>query len=124
MHRYHPLAAMKEISLQKLSDYPLALTIKEMHARAIFDNFLLTNKQKVEPQLELNDINIMFQLIKTKHWISILPKSTIINEKELKAVPFVEKGLNMRAALMWLKDNYQKKAVTEFSQMLLKDLKG
>jgi len=25
---------------------------------------------------------------------------------------------------MWLKDNYQKKAVTEFSQMLLKDLKG
>jgi len=25
---------------------------------------------------------------------------------------------------MWLKDNYQKKAVTEFSQMLLKNLKG
>jgi hypothetical protein len=25
---------------------------------------------------------------------------------------------------MWLKDNYQKKAVTEFSEILLKNLKG
>ena len=124
LHKNHPLAAMKEIPLQALSNYPLALTIKEMHARAIMDNYLMTNKQKLEPQLELNDINILFQLIKTRHWTSILPKSTIINEKELKAVPLAEKELKMRAALMWLKDNYQKKAVMEFTEMLLQDLKG
>lgn len=124
LHRHHPLAAMKEVPLKTLGDYPLALTIKGMHARAITDNYLQMTNQKLEPQLELNDINILFQLIKTKHWTSILPKSTIINEKELKAVPLAEKGFNMRAALMWLKDNYQKKAVTEFSEMLLKNLKG
>lgn len=124
LHRHHPLAAMKEVPLKTLGDYPLALTVKGMHARAITDNYLQMTNQKLEPQLELNDINILFQLIKTKHWTSILPKSTIINEKELKAVPLAEKGFNMRAALMWLKDNYQKKAVTEFSQMLLKNLKG
>ncbi|WP_321437781.1 LysR substrate-binding domain-containing protein [uncultured Bacteroides sp.] len=124
LHRHHSLAAMKEIPLQMLRNYPLALTTKEMHARAILDNYLVMNKQKLEPQMELNDINILFQLIKTKHWTSLLPMSTIINEKELKAVPLAEKELKMQAALMWLKDNYQKKAVTEFTQMLLKKLKG
>lgn len=124
LHRHHSLAAMKEIPLQMLRNYPLALTNKEMHARAILDNYLVMNKQKLEPQMELNDINILFQLIKTKHWTSLLPMSTIINEKELKAVPLAEKELKMQAALMWLKDNYQKKAVTEFTQMLLKNLKG
>lgn len=122
VHRHHPLAALKEIPLKILGNYPLALTIKGMHARAIMDNYLQRTQQKLEPQLELNDINMLFRLIKTKHWISILPKSTIINENELKAVPLVEKELKMRAALMWLKDNYQKKAVEEFSRMLLNNL--
>jgi LysR family transcriptional regulator, cyn operon transcriptional activator len=124
LHKHHSLAARKEINLQALRDYPLALTIKGMHAREILDYHLLMNKEKLEPQIELNDINILFQLIKTKHWTSILPISTITNEKEIKAVPLAEKGIKMRAALMSLKDNYQKKSVTEFSQMLLKDLKG
>jgi LysR family cyn operon transcriptional activator len=91
LHHHHSLAAMKEIPLQVLCNYPLALTIRGMHARAILDNYLLMNKQKLEPQIELNDINILFQLVKTGHWVSILPKSTIINEKELIAVPLTEK---------------------------------
>ncbi len=124
LHRHHSLAAMKEISLQMLRDYPLALTTKGMHVRAILENYLLMNRQKLEPQIEVNDVNILFQLVKTLHWTSILPMSTITNEKELKAVPLAEKELKMRAALMWLKDNYQKKAVIEFTQMLLKNLKG
>ena len=123
LHRHHSLAAMKEISLQMLQNYPLVLTTKGMHARAILENYLVTTGQELEPQIEVNDVNILFQLIKTIHWTSILPMSTIINEKELKAVPLAEKGLMMRAALMWLKDNYQKKAVMEFSRMLLKHLK-
>jgi LysR family cyn operon transcriptional activator len=124
LHRHHSLAARKEISLQMLQDYPLVLASKGMQARTLLENYLLMNSQELEPQMEVNDVNILFQLIKTIHWASILPKSTIINEEELKAVPLAEKELKTRAALMWLKDNYQKKAVMEFTQMLLKDLKG
>jgi LysR family cyn operon transcriptional activator len=124
LHRHHSLAAMKEISLQTLQQYPLVLASKGMQARAILENYLMMNSQELEPQIEVNDVNILFQLIKTIHWTSILPKSTIINEKELKAIPLTEKGLKTRAALMWLKDNYQKKAVMEFTEMLLKNLKG
>lgn len=123
MHRNHSLAAMKEISFEMLKSYSLALPAKGMHARELFENGLLIHKRQLKPQVELNDVNILFQLIKTKHWISILPQSTIINEEALKAIQLCEWKIEMRAALMSLKDNYQKNAAKEFTSMLLKILK-
>lgn len=71
------------------------------------------------PHVELNEANILLQLVKTGHWITILSKATIYGLEDLKAVPIAEKGFEMHASLLWLKGSYQKKSIQEFIHLLL-----
>lgn len=120
VHHHHPLAALKQVSLNQVDKFPLVLPSKGLNARSILDRALEAHNLSLSPQVELNEVNILFHLIKTKHWITVLSSATVHNEPDLKAVPLKEK-VGMHAALLWLKDGYQKNSAREFMRMLAQE---
>lgn len=121
VHQHHPLAALKRIPLSYINNYPLVLPSVGMNARIILDSVLQASHITLNPQVELNEVNILLQMVRTKHWVTVLSKATIHGDKEMKAIPIQEKGTEMHAALLWLKDGYQKNATREFIRMLMQD---
>lgn len=119
VHPHHPLAALKKVSLEKIKEYPLVLPSPGLNARSVLDNVLHAKQMELSPQVELNEANILLQLVKTGHWVTILSKATIYGLEDLKAVPITEKGFEMHASLLWLKGSYQKKSAQEFIHLLL-----
>lgn len=117
VHHHHPLAALKQVSLGQLDKYPLVLPSEGLNARSLLDQTLAAKGIRLSPQVELNEVNILFHLVKTKHWVTVLSSATVRNEPELKAVPLKEK-VEMHAALLWIKDSYQKNSAREFMRML------
>lgn len=122
VHKEHPLAKREELSLNDLQGWSLALPERGMHARDVLEGRFPDKMRQLQVQLELNDINILYKLIHTKHWISVMPLSTKKDEKDLVAIRLTEAHTDIKAALYWRKDSYRKIAAETFIGMLLKDL--
>ncbi|MCI1778425.1 MAG: LysR family transcriptional regulator [Bacteroidales bacterium] len=110
----HPLASSGSVSQDKINEYQLALPAKGMHARTILDSSLFANHVILHPQIELNDVSMLLRLVDTGKWITILSASTIVGHDTLKAVPLYNINYEMQAALLWMKDSYQKFSAREF----------
>ena len=117
---HHPLAAFKKVSLDVLNTYPLVLPSGGMHARAILDNLLTAHRTTLHCHVELNEVNILLNLVRTGHWATVLSNATVIGQEGLKAVPLAEKSLEMQASLLWLNGSYKKHSAQEFIKMLIK----
>lgn len=122
VHKDHPLAKLPQVSPEALSEYRLALPERGMHVRDIVEERFPELMKKVNPQLELNDVNILYQLINTRHWISIMPQSIERDDKELRAIKLVGTNTEIRAALYWRKGRCHKMAAQIFIEMLEKSL--
>ncbi|MDH6357364.1 LysR family transcriptional regulator [Parabacteroides sp. PF5-9] len=116
-HKDHPIAKYDQISLDALTEYPLALPESGMHVRDILEERFPEIIQTLNTQLELNDVNILYQLVCTKHWISIMPRSIQKDHNRIKAIKLSEKNTNMTAAVYWKKGGYRKKTVEVFMKM-------
>ena len=123
IHKHHPLAALKSISLAKLSDTPLALLSKDFTARTIFDTLTQEKGLKIKPDIELNEVNILHSFIKSGRWATVLSQATIYGKQELKAIPLSGTGCTMKAALVTLKNAYKKNSVCAFSEIVLEHSK-
>lgn len=120
VHAYHPLAALKRVSLAQLERYPLVLPSNGLSARSTLDSLLQSHSYVLKPQMELNEVNILLRLVRTRHWVTVLSSATVHNESDLKAVPLTEK-VEMHASLLWMKDSFQKNSAREFMNMLSKE---
>ena len=118
VHRNHPLAALKRVKLAQLNNYPLALPSVGLNARSILDNVLGYKHTELNPQIELNEANILLQLVSTKHFVTVLSSASVRDRDDLVAIPIAEKGFDMHAALLWLRDSYQKNSTQEFIRLI------
>ena len=64
VHKDHPLAKLEQVSLTALRAYRLALPEKGMHVRDVIEERFPDILQELDAQLELNDVNILYQLIR------------------------------------------------------------
>ncbi|MDP4185021.1 MAG: LysR family transcriptional regulator substrate-binding protein [Bacteroidota bacterium] len=122
VHKNHPLAKLDKISLNSLRGYSLALPERGMHVRDILEERFPDIMQNLKVQLELNDVNILYQLINTNHWISIMPQSTERDDENLRAVKLNESNTDVQAALYCRKGSYYRNAAKVFIEMLQKSL--
>lgn len=122
VHKDHPLAKLEQVSLTALRVYRLALPEKGMHVRDVIEERFPDILQELDAQLELNDVNILYQLINTKHWVSIMPQSLERDAPNIRAIRLSEKNAEIRAALYWRKGRYHKAAAKIFIEMLQKSL--
>ncbi len=123
VHKDHPWATYQSIDLNKLKEVSLALLSKDFTARTILDTLAQEKGLKLSQHIELNEVNILLQLVKSERWITVLSQATIFGKKELKAIPIKETGCSMNAAFITLKNAYKKKTVIAFAEILLKRTK-
>ncbi|TKG96869.1 LysR family transcriptional regulator [Puteibacter caeruleilacunae] len=121
VHKNHPLSKSKRISIDEIKQYPLALPSKGLHARSKLDASLYANRTTLHPKIELNEANILLQLVETGDWITILSSSTIFGQKNFKAIPLAGDSFDMQAALLWIRDSYQKFSAKEFIKIMLEE---
>ncbi len=118
VHQSHPLSKYQHISIKEINKYALALPSKGLHARTVLDYSLLAKHTTIEPRIELNEANMLLHLVETAQWITVLSASTILGQKNLKAIPIAEKNAEMQAAFLWIKESYQKFSAQEFIKII------
>ena len=70
----HPLAKAKKVDIEKLLDYPLLLTEKNMSYRAILDEILAARGLETTPAMETGDTQLICSLLRQEIGISYLPE--------------------------------------------------
>ena len=91
VHENHPVAIRKHFSLSDLNEFPVIFLDKELYTRKVIDRMLAQYKVKVKPQIEVNSTPLLLDMLRTGHWISILPQDMTVSSPDLKAVPIEEK---------------------------------
>ena len=114
----HPLAQKKNLTLADLTEYPFVTFLKGTYTRSTIDRFFSKNEQKLEPQIEVNDTNIILNLVHTGHWISILSPLSIQHKGPYVAIPIRGEQEYLSVCVMWVKG----KSKQNLSQTLLHEL--
>lgn len=114
----HSLAHKKHITLQELEAYDIALPAKGLQARNAFENLISGHNSSFNIRAELNEVNILLELIRRNHLVTVLAEATIHDEKGVKAIPIDMTGNEMTGCVHTLKDSYHKRSMQEFIRML------
>lgn len=117
-HEHHPVAVRKRFSLADLNEFPLVFLEKELYTRKVIDRMLAQYKVKVKPQIEVNSTPLLLEMLRTGHWITILPQDATVGSPGLKAVPIKEKTEMMHVCLLSLKGKRHSLLAEKFLDVL------
>lgn len=114
----HPLARQKSLSLAELQRYSLALPTRGLQARNAFERMIGGNISKYKVKAEMNNVDMLFKVIRESNYVTILSESTVIDERGLVAVPLDVSDNEMEGCVHLLKNSYVKNSVQEFIRLL------
>lgn len=117
VRRGHPLSALREVKLEQLNDYSLALPTSTFYARSVLDALAAQQGVNLQPKVEMNGALLLQQLVRSGYWVSVMSGASTFGIDDLVAVPIAGKLL-LHTAIITLKDAYEKKAVREFCDLL------
>ncbi len=117
-HESHPAAIRKHFSLPDLNEFPVAFLDRELYTRKVIDRMLARYGVRVNPQIEVDSTPLLLDMLRTGHWISILPQDMAEGSRDLKAVPIKEKTEMMHASLLSLKGKRHSLLTGKFIEML------
>lgn len=117
-HINHPVAIRKQFSLSDLTEFPVIFLEKELYTRKVIDRMLAQYKVKVKPQIEVNSTPLLLEMLRTGHWISILPQDVVVSSPDLKAIPIKEKVEWMHICLLSLKGKRHSLLSEKFLEIL------
>ncbi|OOQ56951.1 LysR substrate-binding domain-containing protein [Mucilaginibacter pedocola] len=119
VHRDHPLASKRHISIKLLQGMHLLLPSAGYSIRNYLDSAL--TKQGVTPdvRMEVNDINTLLQLVSSGKWATVLMASSIFDHPELVAVEIKADGMARFGTITWPLEAYRKKAALKLSECLI-----
>jgi LysR family cyn operon transcriptional activator len=118
VNEYHPLVGRQSVTLSELSRYNLALPSRGLQARNAFEDIIAGKDYAFRVKLEINNIHMLFRLIRSTQFVTVLSESTVINEQGVTAVKIDEPGNVMVGCIHTLKDAYLKASAKEFVKML------
>lgn len=73
----------KITTLEQLTDYPLLMLEKDTTTRKFFDNLLAKYDVKLEPEIELNSVDLLIEMAKISLGISFVPNYCLANKQDL-----------------------------------------
>ena len=114
----HPLARLSSIKLSELERYDLILPCKGLQARNAFDYLIEGKDLDFKIMVEVNNVNIIFDLLHRSNLVTVLSESTTILEKGMRAIPIDAADNEMDGCIHILKDAYMKNSAQEFIRML------
>ena len=118
MGECHPMAHRKLISLKELEPYSLALPAVGLQARHAFEKVINGCDLSLKIKAEINNVNLLFKLIRQSTYITILAQSAVVGENGLKAIPTESPLGYMEGCIHTLHNSYTKHAAREFIRML------
>jgi len=114
----HPLARQSSVKLTELERYDLILPSKGLQARNAFEHMVDGKDLDFKIMVEVNNVNIIFDLLSRSNLVTILSESTVIHQDGMKAVPIDTTDNEMDGCIHILKDAYMKNSAQEFIRML------
>lgn len=112
------LKNLKSISLKELIKLPLALPSTGFSTRKHFDSIVKKNNLLLDVSLEVNDIPMLLDVIKTGTHYTVLAKTTVRDIDFIKAIPITAPKIVRKGMLISVKGVYVKKAFKEFYKII------
>ena len=114
----HPLARQQHVTLADLERYDLILPTPGLQARNAFDHLVEGHDINFRIMVEVNNVNVIFDLLHRSQLVSILSESTTLTQQGMKAVPIDMEGNEMDGCVHLLKGAYMKSSAQEFIRMV------
>ena len=114
----HPIAKQKLVTLDEIDRFDLALPTKGLQARNALEKMLANTRHCLDAKIEMNNVSLLFKVIRESNYVTILSESTVIDQRELVAVPLDVPGNDMEGCIHVLKNSYIKASSREFIRML------
>lgn len=118
VNKSHPLARLSSVKLSELERFDMVLPTKGLQARNAFDHLVEGSEYSFKICVEVNNVNIIFDLLHQSNFVTILSESTVVHEEGLRAIPIDVAGNEMDGCIHLLKDSYMKGSAQEFIRML------
>ena len=115
----HPLANNESFSIEDLRPHHLAMPTRETQARSAFDRVFPHENNKLNIQVEINDVNGLLDIVRTTRMLTVLSEATLYQKGGLKAVPLKASDTQMKGCVLTLKKAYRKRSADEFIQLLI-----
>jgi len=114
----HPLADNATLSLEDIRPQRIAMPAKETQARNAFDSMFPGELNKLDVQIEINEVNVLLDLVRATKMITFLSEATLYQKGGLKAIPLEAPNTQMEGCVHTLKKVYRKRAADEFIRIL------
>lgn len=108
----------KEVSVQDLSRFPLALPSKGLQARDTLEDVLFAQNVNLDIRLEINSVRSLLDLVGSSHLVTILSEEAINQVHGFEAVPIGHPDGRMDGCYHYLKGSYHKNAAQKFVEFL------
>lgn len=118
VNEQHPIAKYKSVTFDDIARFDFALPAKGMQARNALEKTLANTGHHFKVKIEMNNVHLLFKVIRESSYVTILSESTVIDERELVAVPLDVPGNDMEGCIHVLKNSYMKASAREFIRML------
>ena len=118
VNEQHPIAKYKSVTFGDIDRFDFALPAKGMQARNALEKTLANTGHHFKVKIEMNNVHLLFKVIRESNYITILSESTVIDERELVAVPPDVPENDMEGCIHVLKNSYMKVSAREFIRML------
>ncbi|MCQ2146860.1 MAG: LysR substrate-binding domain-containing protein [Bacteroidales bacterium] len=114
----HPLSSMTSLTLDDLRPYGIVLPAKGMQARNAFDLCFPGESDRLDVKLELNEVNVLLDLVKSTQLVTFLSEATLYQKSGLKALPFQSNNTQLEGCVHSVKKAYRKRSAEEFMRLL------
>lgn len=108
----------KEVSVQDLSRFPLALPSKGLQARDTLEDVLFAQNVNLDIRLEINSVRSLLDLVGSSPLVTILSEEAINQVHGFEAVPIGHPDGRMDGCYHYLKGAYHKMAAQKFVEFL------
>lgn len=108
----------KEVSVQDLSRFPLALPSKGLQARDTLEAVLFAQNVNLDIRLEINSVRSLLDLVGSSPLVTILSEEAIHQVQGFEAVPISHPDGRMDGCYHYLKGSYHKNAAQKFVEFL------
>lgn len=118
VNRKHPLAERKSLKIEELLPYRIVMPAHETQARHAFEYFFPGMTEKLNVVVEINEINVLLDLVRSTQMITFLSEATLYQKEGLIAIPIDAPNTQMEGCVHTLKKVYRKRAADEFIRIL------
>lgn len=114
----HPLASLSEIDLREIERHSLVLPTPGMQARNALTTLCLRRGVDLVPQIEINEVIPLLNLVQTSNLVTILSRSSIDSFHDLRAIPIIGSEEMLVGSYHVAKGAYHKHSMKIFVDML------